>query len=767
MFVREDWMLFRSLATLGQKAGVAEKRLPSLALKELADNALDAGANCTVDQITSCSYRITDNGPGIPGTDAEVAALFSIKRPLTSSKLLRLPTRGALGNGLRVVAGLVLASEGSLTITTNGRTLRLMPQGDGTTKFEHVRTSTHKGTIIDIAFGPLLSLSSDEAKQSMWMARYAIISRGNSAYAGLTSAHWYDPAAMNDLFEAAGDMKVSALLLYFDGGTALMKREWVAHMGMRKASMLTKADIERLWTELRNNKAAPAPTKLGVVGPQAWSMPGYACKRATFSPRRGAEIPAVVEVWARKLEAGDTPDVTIFINRTPIASVTRTGTGKPGTQWITGAGLNHYFKTGRSPMRICICVTTPYMPITNDGKEPDLTPLMSPLIDAIASACRKAKAASANATRPDEPQQSRKEVIFELLPEAMRTASGNGSHRFSLRQLFYAIRPLLLDRDMLGDAKNAYKYFCNVVGEYEANEGHDVKGMYRDPRGALQHPHEGGAQMALGTLNVEKYKRPAYKFNKVLYIEKGGFLPLLNDVQWGERHDCAILTSQGFASRAARDILDLMGDTDEDLEFFCIHDGDGPGTGIYEALVEGTKARPGRRVKVTNLGLDPWEAEAMGLQHEEFERQGGGKVPVAQYVKDYDWRHDTEWEDWLQTKRTELNAMSSPQFLAWLDGKMVEHAIRDKVVPPDHVLEEQFAKDVHAFIRAELIERLIREHKVDERAKALTLRAVPPPDLEGAIRGVIEPAKPTRWNTVLQDIAADAGRMVLALTETP
>src|SRR3712207_9128722 len=44
-------------------------------------------------------------GDGIPGDDAEIAALFSINRPLTSSKYLRRPTRGALGNGLRVVAG--------------------------------------------------------------------------------------------------------------------------------------------------------------------------------------------------------------------------------------------------------------------------------------------------------------------------------------------------------------------------------------------------------------------------------------------------------------------------------------------------------------------------------------------------------------------------------------------------------------------------------------------------------------------------------------
>ena len=39
---RPDWVLFRSLATLGQKAGVPVSQLRRLAIKELVDNALDA-----------------------------------------------------------------------------------------------------------------------------------------------------------------------------------------------------------------------------------------------------------------------------------------------------------------------------------------------------------------------------------------------------------------------------------------------------------------------------------------------------------------------------------------------------------------------------------------------------------------------------------------------------------------------------------------------------------------------------------------------------
>ena len=38
-------------------------------------------------------------------------------------------------------------------------------------------------------------------------------------------------------------------------------------------------------------------------------------------------------------------------------------------------------------------------------------------------------------------------------------------------------------------------------------------------------------------------------------------------------------------------------------------------------------------------------------------------------------------DEWLQTHRVELNAMTTPQFIAWLDRKMAEHG-DGKLVPP-------------------------------------------------------------------------------------
>ena len=113
-FERPDWTLFRTVATLSQKAGVPQKHLRRLVLKELVDNALDAGAGFVGvgPLVPKDRYFVQDDGPGLDGSPQEIARLFSINRPLVSTKLLRLPRRGALGNGLRVVAGAIAASRG-------------------------------------------------------------------------------------------------------------------------------------------------------------------------------------------------------------------------------------------------------------------------------------------------------------------------------------------------------------------------------------------------------------------------------------------------------------------------------------------------------------------------------------------------------------------------------------------------------------------------------------------------------------------------------
>ena len=143
--------------------------------------------------------------------------------------------------------------------------------------------------------------------------------------------------------------------------------------------------------------------------------------------------------------------------------------------------------------------------------------------------------------------------------------------------------------------------------------------MYREPRGSIYHPHR-KETITLGDLMVEKYERPRWTFNKLLYIEKEGASEALKEIRWSERHDCAVMSSKGFSTRAARDLIDKLVEHDEPVEVFCVHDADAYGTMIYQTLQEATKARGARKIKIINLGLEPWEAIAMGLEVETVKR---------------------------------------------------------------------------------------------------------------------------------------------------
>jgi hypothetical protein len=123
LYARADWKLFLDPHTLPQKAGCEPDEIGRVVVKEVVDNALDSGASevSLIGDAGRCT--ISDNGPGLAAGD--LLRVFAVNRPLLSSKLKRLPTRGMLGNGLRVVMGAVAAFHGTISVTTRGHTYEL------------------------------------------------------------------------------------------------------------------------------------------------------------------------------------------------------------------------------------------------------------------------------------------------------------------------------------------------------------------------------------------------------------------------------------------------------------------------------------------------------------------------------------------------------------------------------------------------------------------------------------------------------------------
>jgi hypothetical protein len=189
---------------------------------------------------------------------------------MVSTKLLRLPLRGALGNGLRVVAGAVLASSGSLVVITHNKRIVLRPERDGTTTVVNVKAVKFPvGTRVEISFGP--AIPSDEGTLSL--ANFALRLAGNNGktYTGKSSPHWYDAPQFHELLDASGNTPVRELIVELDGCSGGKAGEIVAAAGLARAlcSSVTRPQAEKLLAVARANSKPMTPRRLGAVGPES------------------------------------------------------------------------------------------------------------------------------------------------------------------------------------------------------------------------------------------------------------------------------------------------------------------------------------------------------------------------------------------------------------------------------------------------------------------------------------------------------------------
>ncbi|TAF67739.1 MAG: hypothetical protein EAZ55_01595 [Cytophagales bacterium] len=730
-FTQADWQLFLNINTLPQQAGVAKYLLTKLLAKELTDNALDASPDVTIEQEIDDHYNTTlrfiNKNKTFQGDDDTIAHLFSVKRPLTSSKRLRLPKRGALGNGLRVVVAIVYCLKGNLKISTSGRTLQLIPQDDGTTTAIPIAPYEGTDTIIEVIIPENIfgTTSLD------WAEKALKINQG-TLYEGKTNAYWYDSDSFFSLCQTSPSyLTLLSFILLFEGiNTNKAKQISQLFSSNTITNTLNRQQAEQLLTQLRENSQPLPPKKMGAVGTipnfDAYYLQQASYELPTTQGNHNAQIPCIIEFFAQT--SPDIAQIQFFVNRTPII-------GEVGISYleknisIFGCGL-HLFTpcaTLLKPPIVWVNVLTPYMPIVSNGKEPDLSVLnhfISEGITKISNQLRKKQlqANTNNFSISQEKIPSQKQIVIEYLTQAINKASGEGQYRYSLRQLYYALRPIVITHTQ---KELKYAHFTQLITEYEYETGKDLQGIYRDERGTLLHPHT-HQEIRLGTKNIEKYQRPVYNFNKILYSEKEGFFEILKDTGFLERYDCALLTSKGFASRAARDVIDLLANTEEALTFFCIHDADLSGTLIYQALQGATKARPERKVNIINLGLEPWEGLKMGLEVEKLEKKSNKKAadyiqkqPTEILPQDFINPQYTQpnWEEWLQHYRIELNAMDTPTFLNWLEQKIQPYHTQ-KVIPDTQYLQTiatQTAENtLKNQIRTMILQKLNIENQIEQ-----------------------------------------------------
>ena len=316
-----------------------------------------------------------------------------------------------------------------------------------------------------------------------------------------------------------------------------------------------------------------------------------------------------------------------------------------------------------------------------------------------------------------------REIAWEVMEDAYNKVSDNGTMPANARQIMYAARPGILaqaDKDSFGD-----DYFTQVLlPEYIAEHGCSWDVVY-DARGSFNEPHT-KTKVALGTLDVRGYLRfqvdetpdfrldtayptagPSNRFKVVLFIEKEGFHSLFKQVKLAEKWDIAIMSTKGQSVTAARDLIRRLG-----LPTLVLHDFDKHGFSIFGAMKRGTDRYPTPLDNVIDIGLRLEDVEKYNLVSEPYFPKGD---PCA-VVDNLRLNGATQDEvDFLLSRRVELNAFTSREFIEFIESKLTEHGVK-KVVPDDDTLEKAYRRAVQiTYVNGHIeeIEDAAKEHADD------------------------------------------------------
>jgi Histidine kinase-, DNA gyrase B-, and HSP90-like ATPase len=771
---------------LQAQTGQPRERFAAVALKELADNGIEAAEAAGIAPVLSIEItgedgllRITveDNGPGIaPET---VRRILNFQTRTSDKAAYRAPTRGAQGNALKTVLGLpcALGLRAPVLIEAQGVQHRILawvdPGAELHLDHDQAAIPARPGTRISFPlpadgqdFDPLFwaqafALFNPHVSVKIRMARSGTehahsrtdqagdFYQATVAFPGswrkflprdATSAWWYDAADLKRLvFSHIAEAR--------RGGKDLLLREFVKQFRNLSANAKAKvvcshfptimhltdfeADedaVARLLEVMRQEAKAPSAEILGAVGEahfracfEAW----YGVKRWWYRKVAGDIHGVPFTVEAAVAETACQGALWTGVNFSPTFEDPLAGTLLPGPK-VSAYGVRNFLKSGHvvpipgpwdetpTTTAVAVHLACPVLEFLDRGKTRLKVP--PPMAADIAKALwhlvkdlyqeeerrRKDAARAERAARARErapsPRWSLIDAVFEVLPEAWQHATGNDQYPVSSRFLFYPVRKLIqrwTDKDL------DYDYFSqDLLVEFQRQHG-PLHGLYYDPRGVLYEPHTGKA-IPLGTREVDAYQFPAWLYDKILYVEKKGVWPILQAAALAERYDMAVIAAEGYATEATR-VLFAQAEKGQNYQLFVLHDADPDGYNIGRTLREETRRMPGYAVEVIELGLRLEEALAMGLDEEEFTRRKAlpqGLV-LTETEREYFEGRPAGSKSWI-CRRIELNALTAPALVAYIEEHLQQAEVRGKVIPPHNALprltREVYRQQMHAWV---------------------------------------------------------------------
>jgi hypothetical protein len=345
-----------------------------------------------------------------------------------------------------------------------------------------------------------------------------------------------------------------------------------------------------------------------------------------------------------------------------------------------------------------------------------------------------------------------KDAVWEVLAECYMAASANNTLPAKARQIFYQVRPKVIEEREL-----EYGYFSQTLLPDYVEEHDAAWNVVYDARGHFEEPHT-NRRIGCGTIEVRNYLQamkepsiivpgfsdasvdiigPSGGFSAVLYCEKEGFDPLFKAVNLANRHDLLIISNKGVSVTAARKLLDVICG-ENDLPLFVLHDFDVAGFMIFGTLQRDTRRYQfENEMEVIDLGLRL--ADIDGL-----EREPAARVRTSAEILRGQLHENgatAEEIDILLHERVELNAMTSDALIEMIERKLQAYSL-EKVVPDDDTLTETY----RAFHRSQQLRAKFEEFNADFKHTKIKV----PDDLGEKVRAVLDQHKDLRWDDAVQ-----------------
>ena len=361
-----------------------------------------------------------------------------------------------------------------------------------------------------------------------------------------------------------------------------------------------------------------------------------------------------------------------------------------------------------------------------------------------------------------------RDAAWSVLPQAYLKASSGGTLPAHARQVMYAARGEIqrLTGRQLDDQYFTQQLLPDYMNAHaEATADWDV---VFDARGHFEEPHTRRV-VPLGTIQVRQHLRdvadhavpdlqlscpdipilptcgPEQRYGAILFVEKEGFVPLFKAVRLAERHDLAIMSTKGLSVTASRMLVDRLCST-YDVPLLVLHDFDKSGFSILGTLKRDTRRYAFRnRIHVIDLGLRLEDVEEHELETEAVHHASD---PAANLRENGATAEEVEF---LRTRRVELNAFASAEFVAWIERKLEQHGII-KVLPDRESLTVAYRRG----LALDLVSSRLRQ--VIEAAQAQADQASVPEDLGALVAERMRTDRALAWDEVIRQLALGRSR---------